>query len=241
MKKLKFIIQLSILTLVINLSPIVQIAKALPEELTITQYPIVNKASDQSIPAIYGNKVVWGDWRNGNPDIYLADITDPANPVEYQITTNNAGQYAPAIYDNKVIWLDNRNGNHDIYLGEISDPAVDVSDNNPPVFFDFEGGNGGINISDGQFITTNPFKIKVKPVDEESGIQLVEFYVDNNLLCTDTSPDSEGIYSCDWDTSKYHSTVRVVAFDNSENSATILRNATVDPKLYLTVLPKAGK
>ncbi len=116
-----------------------------------------------------------------------------------------------------------------------------------PTFSDFTGGTGGINITEGQTITTNPFIIKVKPTSDE-GIEKTEFYVDDHLLCTETEADSEGIYSCSWDTSKYHSIVKVIAYDTLDNTAEIIRNTTVDPSLYtettiptMTELPKTGR
>ena len=36
----------------------------------VTEFPICTQGSDQYAPAIYGNVVVWADWRNGNYDIY---------------------------------------------------------------------------------------------------------------------------------------------------------------------------
>jgi len=43
-----------------------------------------------------------------------------------------------------------------------------------PVFTAFSDGTGGININEGQVITTNPYVIKVKPTDS-NGITKVEF------------------------------------------------------------------
>jgi len=110
-----------------------------------------------------------------------------------------------------------------------------------PVFTNLPGATTVINITDGQTITTNPYIIKVKPTSG-SGIQKVEFYIDNILICTDTSADSEGVYSCDWDTSKYHSDIKVLAYDTGGNvSAALTRSTTV--RLASTVtgtLPETG-
>jgi hypothetical protein len=110
------------------------------------------------------------------------------------------------------------------------------------VFSSFEGAEEGINITEGQVITINPYNVKTKPTDGGSGIKEVEFYVDDNLLCTDSAANEDGIYDCDWDTSKYHSTVKVIAYDNANNSAIITRNATVDLSvLGLSELPRTGR
>ncbi len=92
-----------------------------------------------------------------------------------------------------------------------------------------------INIDAGQVITTNPYIIKVLP-DDPSGVTKVEFYIDNILICTDTSADADGYYTCSWDTSKYHSDVKVIAYDGLGNSTTLTRSTTVS----LTGVPNTG-
>ena len=110
-----------------------------------------------------------------------------------------------------------------------------------PVFVDIPGLSSVINITEGQLITTNPYTIKVKPTDVD-GIQKVEFYIDNVLICTDTTADSDGVYSCDWDTSKYHSDIKVLAYDTNGNVSTALTRSTT-VRLANTVtgtLPETG-
>ena len=77
----------------------------------------------QNFPAIYGNKVVWQDYRNGNSQIYLYDIT---TGEEIRISPTNANQEYPAIYGNKVVWQDSRDG-FQIYLYDISTGEGDHS------------------------------------------------------------------------------------------------------------------
>jgi hypothetical protein len=110
----------------------------------------------------------------------------------------------------------------------------------PPTFITVPGYDSSINIVEGQTITINPFVIRVKPADDV-GVQKVEFYVDNQLLCTATTPDFLGIYNCAWDTSLYHSEVKVIAYDTLGNpSEPLIRNTTVDQALYMGTLPKTG-
>jgi beta propeller repeat protein len=37
--------------------------------------PICTDLNDQRYPAISGDRIVWEDYRNGNPDIYLYDLS----------------------------------------------------------------------------------------------------------------------------------------------------------------------
>jgi hypothetical protein len=113
-------------------------------------------------------------------------------------------------------------------------------DSTPPTFSNLPDSNSPINLTEGQSITTNPYVISVKPADNIE-VARVEFYVDDTKICTDTSADSDGIYSCSWDTSLYHSDIRVVAYDTTGNPSTPLtRSINVDPALYATELPNTG-
>lgn len=114
----------------------------------------------------------------------------------------------------------------------------EAADTISPTFVTLPGSTIPINLTEGQTITTNPYIIKVKPNDD-NGIQRVEFYIDGTLICTATTPDAGGVYSCSWDTSKYHSDIRVIAYDNSGNpSIALTRSTVVDPSLY--ILPRTG-
>ena len=68
-------------------------------------------------PDIYGDRVVWGDYRNGlmNRDIYMYDL---ATDEETAVCTASRRQEYPAIYEDKIVWEDwrNGNGNSDIYM-----------------------------------------------------------------------------------------------------------------------------
>ena len=68
-------------------------------------------------PAIYGDRIVWQDNRNGNLDIYMYDLS---TSTEMQITTNESNQSGPAIYGNRIVWTDDRNGISEIYMYDIS-------------------------------------------------------------------------------------------------------------------------
>ena len=78
---------------------------------------ITSNNSTQSNPAIYDDKIVWQDLRNGNWDIYMYDLSTSA---ETRITSSNSNQTLPAIYDDKIVWQDDRSGNLDVYMYDLS-------------------------------------------------------------------------------------------------------------------------
>lgn len=70
-----------------------------------------------SHPDIYDNRIVWQDFRNGNYDIYMYDLS---TSKETRITANESNQIYPAIYGDRIVWQDDRNGQYDIYMYDIS-------------------------------------------------------------------------------------------------------------------------
>ncbi len=85
---------------------------SLGEEVQIT-----SNESVQIGPAIYEDRIVWTDLRNGNADIYMYNIT---SGEETQLTDNEYNQWYPAIHGDRVVWEDTRNGNADIYMYNIT-------------------------------------------------------------------------------------------------------------------------
>ena len=75
----------------------------------LSEERITTEEGDQYDPAIYGDIVVWYDYRNGNNDIYGRNIRTMAE--EFPICTDDGDQYDPAIYGDIVVWQDDRNGN----------------------------------------------------------------------------------------------------------------------------------
>jgi beta propeller repeat protein len=73
-----------------------------------TQVLIGTNPGGENWPDIYGDIVVWSDYRNGNGDIYGYNLF---NGTEFRITTNPDGQGGAAIYEDKVVYVDNRDFN----------------------------------------------------------------------------------------------------------------------------------
>ena len=57
-----------------------------------------------SSPAIYGDRIVWQDRRNGKEDIYMYNLS---TQKETQITTSGSA-YDPDIYGDRIVYRDNR-------------------------------------------------------------------------------------------------------------------------------------
>jgi beta propeller repeat protein len=72
-------------------------------------------------PAVYGDKIVWYDYRSSSnyANIYMYDFS---TGKETQIDANAAFQWDPDIYENKIVWVDARNVGYggDIYMATIS-------------------------------------------------------------------------------------------------------------------------
>jgi len=79
---------------------------------THTKSALTTSRDAIAAPVIYGDIVVWGDYRNGNWDIYGYNLKTGG---EFAICTDPGYQSPPAISGNIVVWTDNRNGNGDIY------------------------------------------------------------------------------------------------------------------------------
>lgn len=86
-------------------------------QFTLIETQITSVKSDQIVPTIYGDRIVWQDNRNGNWDIYMYNLS---SSTETSITANESNQTEPAIYGDRIVWQDDRNGNWDIYMYDLS-------------------------------------------------------------------------------------------------------------------------
>ena len=83
---------------------------------TSQEIRITTDESDPFFPAIYGDRIMWQDWRNGNPDIYMYDLS---NSRETPIITSQSFQ-SSAIYGDRVVWKDRRHGKDDIFMATLN-------------------------------------------------------------------------------------------------------------------------
>lgn len=102
---------LALASLILLLSLVSSTVSAATEQSispTITETRITTSGSASS-PAIYGDKIVWQDYRNDNDsrfrnwDIYMYDLS---TQKETQITTNKTAQCCASIYGNRIAWED---------------------------------------------------------------------------------------------------------------------------------------
>jgi beta propeller repeat protein len=190
-----------------------------------TEINVTNRAGTQAFGYVDGNIIVWTDNRNGNYDVYMYDFT---NASEFLVTPLSSQQGVARIEGNRIVWGDSRN---DTLLSGIADiySGVVAYDSSGPIFNNLPSLAVQININEGQVIDQDPFLIQALPTDSGSGMDYVEFYIDGNLVCTDTTPNGSGIYECSWPVSSYcgSTSVRVTAFDLTANSTTVSRNFTI--------------
>ena len=138
-------------------------ARRVDGQFILTETQITKSEEHPGTYAIYGDRIVWTDWRNGwynNYDIYMYDLS---TYKETQITTSKSNQMEPAIYGDRIVWMDDRNGggreygqyvgNWDIYMYDLSthkETQITTNESNqmePAIYGDrivwTDGRNGG--------------------------------------------------------------------------------------------------
>jgi beta propeller repeat protein len=99
------------------------------------EFQIATESHNQHLPAIYGDIVVWEDWRNGNADIYGYNIS---TGEEFKIISGSFQQEEPAIFEDIVVWSElNRIRGYDLQTHTLF--SIDVtskSPENPAIFGD---------------------------------------------------------------------------------------------------------
>lgn len=67
---------------------------------TSTETQVITNKSDKWLPAIYKDKIVWIDYRNGSADVYLYNLSTSR---EIQITTSESDKFGPDIYADRIM------------------------------------------------------------------------------------------------------------------------------------------
>lgn len=109
-------------------------------------------ANENSIPSVSAGRIVWGDYRNGDADIYLYDVN---SGKEQAIYVGPGDQTVPRMDGNWVVWEDYQNGTSDIMAYNLaSGQTMQISDDSNLDFDPSVGGdwvayyeNTGVNIN----------------------------------------------------------------------------------------------
>lgn len=168
-----------------------------------------------------GNIYIWGGVAGGVP-INTMSIYNIANNSWSSGTSGGTAKSAYAIGLNK---------GKIYYITGLGDPdmvnSIDIyNTGNQPVFSTLPDDSRTINLDEGGTITTSSYEIKVKP-SEGSGITNVVFAIDDTTVCTDTTADANGIYSCVWDTTLFHSDILITVNYQNDTAITLARTVTV--------------
>ena len=84
-----------------------------PIVINITNVPSVERER----AAIFGDRIVYHDWRNDYGDIYMYDLS---TGLETEIAINPDQQLYPKISGNRIVWEDRQDQNADIYMYDLS-------------------------------------------------------------------------------------------------------------------------
>ena len=119
MTKVKTLYKISLISIALILLLVLSTASAVTVEsasptIVVTQ---ITTSGSASSPAIYGDKIVWSEYRNGNLDTYMYDLS---TKKETKITTNESSPGSPAIYGDKIVWDNSFDFPTEIYMYDLS-------------------------------------------------------------------------------------------------------------------------
>ena len=147
-------------------------------------------------PAIDGDRVVWNDYRNGNAEIFLYNIT---TGTETQVTTGTSYSYSPSISGDRIVYYGYRNENEGIYLYNITtgietQVTTGTSDSYYPsisgeriVYYGYRNGNEGIYL----YNITTGIETQI-PINSSSAYDPA--ISGDNIIWNDYRNGNEGIY-----------------------------------------------
>ncbi|HSL95322.1 MAG TPA: hypothetical protein VLA35_05325 [Thermoleophilia bacterium] len=78
---------------------------------------ITDDEYEQIDPDIWGDWVVWSDWRDGNGDVYAKNVV---SGQDLAVCTDPAAQQRPKVCGDIIVWEDLRNGEWDMYYYRLS-------------------------------------------------------------------------------------------------------------------------
>jgi TolB protein len=176
---------------------------------TFKETQVSPSGSSQMFPAIYEDKIVWMDSRNGgrgnywnlsgNWDIYMYNLS---TSKETQITKNKAFQCRPDIYRDNIVWIDSRNGNQEVFVYNLStSKEIDISKalweydhpsiyGNKIVWMDIYEGNWEVYMYD--LLTSTKTKITANSSNSQNAVS-PEIY-ENKIVWENENSGNRDIY-----------------------------------------------
>jgi len=147
-------------------------------------------SSDQEMPHVDGNQIVYLDDFEGEPHIYKFELTNPVAGESLPVCLAEGGQFGPRTSKGRIVWSDFRNGNWDIYLWDRppgSDLSIRLEEKEDPVtvgediVYKLNIGNMGPDDADSVKITCSLPQGLVLRKDTISGYE--SSHVGNTLVC----------------------------------------------------------
>lgn len=163
----------------------------------------------KTFPAIYNEKVLWIDGRNGETlashqlvegDIYMYDLS---TSEETQLVTNVSADSRPDIFGERLVWEDRRNENSDVYMYDfMNSTEVQITDNESEqwlpsiyedriIWTDYRNGEDLLNPDVYMYNISTSEEMQV--TDEEFGQWADDIY-GNNIVFTDSRNGNYDIY-----------------------------------------------
>jgi len=84
-------------------------------------FRVTSHPAGQYLNDVFGHLVAYVDWRSGNEDVYVCDLSPfIPTPNEVQITHDPGVQMYPSISGHRIVWEDRRDSTYGIYMYDLS-------------------------------------------------------------------------------------------------------------------------
>ena len=129
---------------------------------TTTVTAITEQRFDRRRPDIWGNRVAWIDYRNGNSEIYVTDINGNGAT---RLSFDTSSQIYPDISGDRIAWMDSRHGDWEAYLYDLSTKTETRLTNHPGVQASPKVSGGRVAWEDDRHRTDTTYNVDVYVYD----------------------------------------------------------------------------